>query len=432
MKKGIITIIALLVLTIPTFAQQPEQPQTFGLTLSGYVKADVFYDSRQEAKGREGEFELYPSAKSLDANGNDLNAIGDFNILSVQSRLTGKITAPDFLGAKSTGLFEGEFFGTSDADVNGFRLRLGYVNLNWNNSTQLLVGQAWHPLFITDASPATVSYNTGTPFKTLSRNPQIKITQAINPNVNISLAFISERDFQSTGPTSGTTLTNIATSTSSTVFAQDAVVPNTDLQIAYRDENFVLAATGDYKVLEPLQSVIGHNGKIYKTTETISSTVGQLTAKYKTTDWSATIEGIYAQSPISQYLIGGYAIKSLDTSSTNGSVSYTNFNTVSFWTDLVYGKEYQFGLFAGYTENLGTSDNVTTSTLYSYGRGLNIKDIYRVSPRFALNFGKTRFAWELEYTSASYGTNNAKDKEKVINTYSVSSLRALFGAYIFF
>jgi hypothetical protein len=430
MKKGIFTIIALFALTIPSFAQQADQPQTFGLTLSGYIKTDVFYDSRQEVKGREGEFELYPSAKSLDATGTDLNAIGDFNILSVQSRLTGKITAPDFLGAKSTGLFEGEFFGTSDADVNGFRLRLGYVNLNWDNSTQLLIGQAWHPLFITDAAPGTVSYNTGTPFKTLSRNPQIKITQAFNSNINVSLAFISERDFQSAGPTSGTSLTNIATSISSTTFAQDAIIPNTDIQVAYRDQNIVLALTGDYKVLEPLQSVIGSSGSIHQTTATISSTIEQLTAKYKTADWSATIEGIYAQNPVSQYLIGGYAIQSLDTS--KGTVSYTNFNTLSVWTDLVYGKEYQFGLFAGYTENLGTSDNITTSKLYFYGRGNNIKDICRISPRFALNFGKTRFAWELEYTVAAYGTNNASDKENVINTYTVSSLRALFGAYIFF
>jgi hypothetical protein len=439
MKNGILTLIIVSGLAITAHAQQTEQAQTFGLTLSGYVKADVFYDSRQEAKGREGEFELYPSAKGLDASGNDLNAIGDFNILSVQSRLTGKITAPDFLGAKSTGLFEGEFFGTSDADVNGFRLRLGYVNLNWNNSTQLLVGQAWHPLFITDAAPATVSYNTGTPFKTLSRNPQIKLTQAISSNVNVSLALISERDFQSTGPTSSTNatyatyLSDIGTPSSSTIFAQDAVIPNTDIQIAYRDDNFVLAATGDYKVLEPLQSTYINNGTIrgaYKTTEKLNSVIGQLTAKYKTADWSATVEGIYAQDPTSQYLIGGFAIKSLDT--TNGSVSYTNFNTVSFWTDLVYGTQYQLGLFAGYTENLGASDNIATSKLYFYGRGNNIKDIYRISPRFALNFGKTRFAWELEYTAAAYGTNNASDKEKVVNTYTVSSVRALFGAYIFF
>jgi len=426
MKKKTLITISLLLLNIVAYAQQTEQPQTFGLTLSGYVKADVFYDSRQEAKGREGEFELYPLAKSLDANGNDLNAIGNFNILSVQSRLTGKITAPDVLGAKSTGVFEGEFFGTSDADVNGFRLRLGYINLNWNNSTQLLIGQAWHPLFILDAAPGTISYNTGTPFKTLSRNPQIKVTQALNSNINVSLAFITERDFQSYGPAgsvastttysfdttsrtikSATTKNTDYTSTASTTYAQDAIIPNTNLQIAYRDDNFVFALTGDYKVIEPLQSVTKNN-VAYKTTEKISSTIGQVTAKYKATDISVTAEGIYAQNPASQYLIGGYAIKSFDA---KGIPTFTNFNTTSFWTDIVYGGQLQVALFAGYTENLGTSDGIapsaltSTGAIYAYGRGTNIKDIIRISPRVVLNYGKTRFGWEFEYTSADYGTN---------------------------
>jgi hypothetical protein len=433
MKNIILSIITLLLFTKVVSAQQTDQPQTFGLTLSGYIKTDVFYDSRQEVKGREGEFELYPAARSFDVNGKDINAFGDFNILSVQSRLTGKITAPDVLGAKSTGVFEGEFFGTSDADVNGFRLRLGYVNLNWNNSTQLLIGQAWHPLFILDAAPATISYNTGTPFKTLSRNPQIKLTQALDNNISISLAFIEERDFQSSGPTSNGTAaaaTNLA-STSSTVYAQDAVIPNTDLQIAFRNDNFLFALTGDYKVLEPLQSVSKATAaSLYQTTETISSVIGQVTAKYKNNDFSITAEGIYAQDPASQYLIGGYAIKSIDPAT--GIPTFTNFNTESFWTDIVYGTQLQFGLFAGYTQNLGTSDDVTAPALYAYGRGTNIKDIYRFSPRIVLNFGKTRFGLEAEYTSADYGTNDSKNKENVINTYNVSSLRILLGAYIFF
>jgi hypothetical protein len=472
MKNKTLTIIALLLINIAAYAQQTEQPQTFGLTLSGYIKTDVFYDTRQTVGGREGEFELYPASKSLDANGTDIKAIGDFNILSIQSRLTGKITAPDVLGAKSTGVFEGEFFGTAASgvsssnavlnnDVNGFRLRLGYVNLNWDNSTQILIGQAWHPLFILDAAPATISYNTGTPFKTLSRNPQIKLSQALNSNINVSLAFITERDFQSCGPAGSvasattysfdttnrtikttTTKNTDYTSTASTTYAQDAIIPNTDLQIAFRNDNFLFALTGDYKIIEPLQSVTKNN-VVVKTTETISSVIGQVTAKYKTTDFSVTVEGIYAQDPTSQFLIGGYAVKSIN--ATTGIPTFTNFTTGSFWTDIIYGSQLQVALFAGYTENLGTSDNIDASAYssiksinYVYGYGVSagkdgsIKDIIRLSPRVVLNYGKTRFGLELEYTSAAYGTSDATNKGKVINTYNESNIRVLFGAYIFF
>jgi hypothetical protein len=191
----------------------------------------------------------------------------------------------------------------------------------------------------------------------------------------------------------------------------------------------VLALTGDYKVLEPLQSVTKGTA-VHQTTETISSVIGQVTGKYKTPDYSVTVEGIYAQDPVSQYLIGGYAIKSID--ATTGIPTFTNFNTASVWTDVVYGGQLQVALFVGYTKNLGTSNDITTSTLYAYGRGTNIKDIKRVSPRVVLNYGKTRFGLEVEYTAAAYGTNNLTDKAKIINTYGVSSLRVLFGAYIFF
>ena len=68
-------------------------------------------------------------------NNIDINAKSGFNILSIQSRLTGKITGPDAFGAKTSGQLEGEFFGTADSDVNGFRLRHAFVKLDWENTS---------------------------------------------------------------------------------------------------------------------------------------------------------------------------------------------------------------------------------------------------------------------------------------------------------
>ena len=53
MKNTILTILTLLLLNAGAFAQDTTQHQTFGLTLSGYIKTDVFYDTRQEVLGRE-------------------------------------------------------------------------------------------------------------------------------------------------------------------------------------------------------------------------------------------------------------------------------------------------------------------------------------------------------------------------------------------
>jgi hypothetical protein len=67
---------------------------------------------------------------------------------------------------------------------------------------------------------------------------------------------------------------------------------------------------------------------------------------------------------------------------------------------------------------------------YIFSRNSNIDDLIRVSPRIAFSSGKTKFAFETEYTSAKYGEND-KDGQ-VNNGKSVSNIRLLLAAYLFF
>jgi hypothetical protein len=105
--------------------------QDFGISFSGFVKTDIIYDSRQTVNLREGHFLLYPANRNLDLNGADINAKSSFNILSIQTRLTAKLKGPDAFSAKTSGVIESEFFGTSDADLNGLRLRHAFVKFDW-------------------------------------------------------------------------------------------------------------------------------------------------------------------------------------------------------------------------------------------------------------------------------------------------------------
>ena len=83
---------------------------------------------------------------------NDINASADLHMLNIQTRLKGDISGPDAFGAKTSGVIEAEFYGTSELDVNGFRLRHAYVKMDWQK-TNLLVGQYWHPLFPAESFP---------------------------------------------------------------------------------------------------------------------------------------------------------------------------------------------------------------------------------------------------------------------------------------
>jgi len=162
----------------PAAAQTEEKKPAFGITFSGFVKTDIFYDTRQTVSIREGHYLLYPKALLAGPDGDDVNDRGNFNILSVQTRLAGKITGPDALGAKTSAYIEAEFFGTSDADINGFRLRHGYLKLEWTRS-ELMIGQFWHPMFVVESFPDVVSFNTGAPFQPFNRSPQVRYTRRL-------------------------------------------------------------------------------------------------------------------------------------------------------------------------------------------------------------------------------------------------------------
>jgi len=159
-------------------AQTLSEPPKYGISFSGFLKTDYFLDTREGVSIREGHFLLFPRNISPDANGNDIYASPSFNFLSIQTRLTGRITAPDAFGAKVSGILEADFFGNENAvfiDANGFRLRHAYAKLNWEK-TELIAGQFWHPLFIPACFSGVISFNTGAPFQPFSRNPQARLT----------------------------------------------------------------------------------------------------------------------------------------------------------------------------------------------------------------------------------------------------------------
>ncbi|MEW6507440.1 MAG: hypothetical protein AB1432_06790 [Bacteroidota bacterium] len=384
-----------------------QEQKSFGINLSGFVKTDIIYDSREVLALREGHFLLYPVEEKKDITGAILNDRPSFNILSIQTRLTGKITAPDVLGAKTSGVIEGAFFGNVEGDINGFRLRHAFVKLEWENSS-LLAGQFWHPMFIVESFPDVVSFNTGAPFQPFSRNPQIRFTQKFG-SLSIMAAAYTQRDFQSSGPQGN-----------SSIYMRNAALPGFHVQTQLQFTGLLLGFGGDYKTLKP-RTVTDKN---YLTDETVSSYAGIAFGKINLGDFSIKLEGIYGQNLTDLLMLGGYAV--YEKSAATGVEKYTCTKAYSVWSEIIYGKEIQFALFGGYTKNNGADKIVTTN----YARGFNIDFIYRISPRIIVNSGKFRVAGEVEYTTAAYGTPDSKGK--VLNSKEISNLRLLGAVYLFF
>jgi hypothetical protein len=446
MKKVVLILIVILPLLV---AGQEEKK--FGIQFSGFVKTDIFYDSRQTVDLREGHFLILPANESLDANLNDINAHSSFNFLSIQTRLNGNITGPDVLKAKTSGYIEAEFFGTSSTDVNGFRLRHAYAMLDWKKS-ELMIGQFWHPMFITSCFPATLSFNTGAPFEPFSRNPQIRYTFRFGKFRAIGTA-VAQRDFQNAGPNGN-----------SSEYLRNSGIPEGNLKLEFnslnkeKEKEFLFGIGVDYKMLQP-RLYTSVTWKVNDTVYTINPTdtlivplekkksystdtkIDGLSAfayfKLKFKPITIKVQGTYAQLSDNLTMLGGYAVSEITNSAIN-EVAYTPMTIYSVWADIhTNGPKWEFGIFGGYSGNLGYDANPIQGSKANtikefYGRGSDIKYVYRIAPRVAYKSGKMKFAIEVENTTAAYGAVDVADQGKVINTKDINNLRVLLGVFYMF
>ncbi len=420
MKKN---TLLLLILSATSFlaAAQEKENDDFSVKLGGFIKNDFFYDTRQTVAAREGHFLLWPAKPSLDRDNEDINDASSFNFLSIQTRLNLTIAAPVAFGVKTTGHVEGAFFGHSNPDINGFRLRHAFVKFEWEHS-EVLFGQFWNPLFVTSSFPDVVSFNTGCPFQAFSRNPQIRYTKTAGP-VKMIAAALSQRDFANVGP-QGT----------SSSYLRNAAMPDMHAQVHYSvstpgaGPQYIFGAGAAYKKIVP-ELVTAQN---YKTNATVTGITYMGFIKALLQPLTIKAQYLMGQNISDLLMIGGYGISQI-TDQAKGMVEYAPLRTNAYWLDVhTNGQAFQLGIFFGMSENLGaTKDLVAGSS--TIGMGTDIQSLYRVSPRIIFNSGKARFAFECEYTGATFGSVNTTENKKGIpvNTQAVSNMRLLLGVYLF-
>ena len=147
------------------------QRKNFTYKFYGFVRGDLFYNSRANMAPIDGNFYLYPLDKSFDADGKDLNATPNGSFYTFTSRLGLDVTGPDIGKARSSAKIETDFGGFSGSNTM-LRIRQAYVNLDWGKSA-VLVGITWHPLFGA-VMPDVLNLSTGAPFQPFNRSPQIR------------------------------------------------------------------------------------------------------------------------------------------------------------------------------------------------------------------------------------------------------------------
>jgi len=404
MKPYFLPLLVLLAFAVnPVIGQQDENP--FSLKVKGFVRADAIFDSHQVVEAREGFVLFYPKQPVIDADGNDVMASPIFNQYAMTTRINASATGPDVLGASVTAFIESDFTGASNAENNSFRLRHAYISLKWTKS-KLLLGQYWHPLDVPEMIPNVLSLNTGAPFHSFCRQPQIRYDFTAGKFTLVAVAA-SQRDYVNTGP-----------SGNSSAYLRNSAIPNLHGQVQFRSGKLFAGIGYNFKKLTPRLVT----DSAFKANEHVNT--GSFTAflNYAASTISVKAQVVYGQALNDHLMMGGYAVESTDIKTNRRS--YLPLNYVSSWINIAKtGGKWQPSIFAGYTQNYGTKSTVSGP---AFARDTNIDYVYRISPMLTYVAGRLNLIAEIELTTAAYGIND--DHLKVKNSKEVTNFRLGLGA----
>jgi len=189
MKKRISSsICAALLCSVPVMAFAAPVTSKFDLSIGGFVKLDYAYNSVNF--GNSGG--LTPGSGAIPKQASTAGKQEQSIFTARQSRLWFKASGPDLMGAKTSALIEGDFYGDTSAAAESpqLRMRLAYGSLDWAN-TQVIFGQNWDIFGPYVAS--TVDFRSGavTGAPNNPRVPQIRVTQKINFNADNALSIVA-------------------------------------------------------------------------------------------------------------------------------------------------------------------------------------------------------------------------------------------------
>lgn len=390
-----------LLLLFPSVAQK----KNFTYKFYGFVRGDLFYNSRANMAPVDGNFYLFPLDKVPDADGKDLNAAPNGSFYTFTSRLGVDLTGPMIGKARSSAKVEMDFGGFS-ASTTMLRLRQAYIALDWGKSN-VTIGQTWHPLF-GSVCPDILNLCTGAPFQPFNRSPLVRY-QYTAGNVKLTGAAIWQLQYMSNGPKG-----------MSEEYIKNSCVPELYAGADFSSSTGLLVGAGIHMISLKPRTSSSWNEKIYKVNERMTAFSCEAHLKYAGPDFTIAAKSLLASSLDHAALIGGYGISSVDP--VTGKQEYTPFRHSTSWVNFTYGKKWKYSLFVGYTKNLGTGKELVSPTVY--GTGLNIDQLVTANVNFSYNLPHWQIGFEYSPATAYYGSLNMVNG-KVRDTHAVTNHRIL-------
>lgn len=386
----------------------------------GFIRNDFYYDSRENLETASGLFYIIPKDRNMNEYDEDLNAIPSSRFLSIATRLGVKVYAQKpILKSNLMAQVEMDFAGFNGSTTM-FRIRQAYMKMSWKKFS-VLAGQTWHPMF-GEVVPMIQSLATGCPFQPFNRSPQLRFDWKLNDTENtkskLYFSALYQLQYTSTGPDGGTT-----------DYLVKSKMPEFYLGFDWRHKGWYLGVGVDMLRIAPRTVVKDETGS-RKVDERLLSMSANAFVQYESHDgyWNVKAKTIFGSNMSHLLLLSGYGVSGVDE---DGGYSYTNIYNSTTWLNVVYGKKWQVGVFAGFMKNLGSEDPLySNETTYIFGYN-NVDAVYRVSPMLVYNiFRHFSFGLEYELTSVGYGALKLKTG-RVDNTHWMTNHRAV-GVIMFY
>jgi hypothetical protein len=294
---------------------------------------------------------------------------------------------------KTAGRIEGAFFGNTDQSIGEFRLRLAYVTLS-NEKIEILIGQFWHPMFVTSVFPAVYSFNTGVPFQPFSRNPQLRITT--KGKIKFIAAAFTERDFQTRGAS-----------------VSQSGIPTINAQLQFGDANKTIGGFG-YNLKTTRPNIWDLDPANLPDRMVSNAGFAYIKTKLGKTGWWK-MQGTYGENMSDLLQVSGFGELNNE---------YVNNRTFSIWTEFMgdFSESFEWGIFGGFTQNFGYGQEIVY--VNGFLGGIN-ENAFRISPRVGWKSGKLKIGIETEYTGAQYGTIDSSGEISSTGVVPVDNLRIL-------
>ncbi|MFV0345354.1 MAG: hypothetical protein ACK5IQ_03770 [Bacteroidales bacterium] len=414
-KIYVVVLFLVLAVGFKELHAQEAEKWTERVSLYGFVRSDMYFDTRNNKAPALGAFYLYPYDKELDADGNDINARFSHNLYSVLSRFGLRVDAGEYGKAKITGNIEVDFLG---GDRSVLRIRHAYIKSDWAKSN-LIVGQYWHPAFVPEGLPRLLSFSTGMPVNPFSRMPQVQYNKQIG-RFNIKGVVLYEFQFKDAAP-----------EVYSNNDSRPGSIPNLYAGVDFREGGFFASLGLDFDQGLPRTTYVGSSGEEYKATETVNSLSYLFFAGYAFRDWDFRGKFFYEENKSDAMMMSAYVVKERD--EFTGFETYTPTRRVSVWLNASHGTRWIKSFMLLYNKNLGTRDDVGLGggTYYGMTDTERMEYLLTASASLQYNYRGLTLGVEPQYSVARYGDVDSV-KFEVDGRYNVSNFRLLFSTILSF